>query len=89
LAIGEQGSAISNCWKFAPQVYPNSLHPIVKNWWNQICNLSIPNVKKTILLESSQYSKNRNPNKINLNIVAEETSPNDYLNTVLFGVQFV
>ncbi|HRN44220.1 MAG TPA: Gldg family protein, partial [Flavobacterium sp.] len=34
LATGEQGSATQFQefnWKFAPQVYPNSLHPIVKN----------------------------------------------------------
>ena len=34
LAIGEQGSATQFQqfnWKYAPQVYPNSLHPIVKN----------------------------------------------------------
>jgi hypothetical protein len=43
-------------------------------------------IKKTILLESSQYSKkNRTPTTIILNIVAaEKTSPNDYLNTERF-----
>jgi gliding-associated putative ABC transporter substrate-binding component GldG len=38
-------------------------------------------IKKTILLHSSQYSKKvGTPAEINLNSVAEETSPNDYLN---------
>lgn len=90
LATGEQGSATQFQefnWKFAPQVYPNSLHPIVKNlggikfdFANPIDTLKNGN-KKTILLESSQYSKKiGTPTAINLNIVAEETSPNDYPN---------
>ena len=90
LATGEQGSSTQFQefnWKFAPQVYPNSLHPIVKNlggikfdFANSIDTLK-NGIKKTILLESSQYSKKiGTPAEINLNIVAEETSPNDYLN---------
>ena len=90
LATGEQGSSTQFQefnWKFAPQVYPNSLHPIVKNlggikfdFANSIDTLK-NGIKKTILLESSQYSnKIGTPAEINLNIVAEETSPNDYLN---------
>ena len=90
LATGEQGSATQFQefnWKFAPQVYPNSLHPIVKNlggikfdFANPIDTLKNA-IKKTILLQSSQYSKKLGtPTEINLNIVAEETSPNDYLN---------
>ena len=90
LATGEQGSATQFQefnWKFAPQVYPNSLHPIVKNlggikfdFVNPIDTLK-NGIKKTILLQSSQYSKKiGTPTEINLNIVAEETSPNDYLN---------
>ena len=89
LATGEQGSATQFQefnWKFAPQVYPNSLHPIVKNlggikfdFANPIDTLKNA-IKKTILLQSSQYSKKLGtPTEINLNIVAEETSPNDYL----------
>ncbi|TDD75438.1 gliding motility-associated ABC transporter substrate-binding protein GldG [Flavobacterium caseinilyticum] len=90
LATGEQGSATQFQefnWKFAPQVYPNSLHPIVKNlggikfdFANSIDTLK-NGIKKTILLESSQYSKKiGTPAEINLNIVVEETSPTDYLN---------
>ncbi|MFH6972619.1 gliding motility-associated ABC transporter substrate-binding protein GldG [Flavobacterium petrolei] len=90
LATGEQGSATQFQefnWKFAPQVYPNSLHPIVKNlggikfdFANAIDTLK-NGIKKTILLESSQYSKKiGTPSEINLNIVAEESAPNDYLN---------
>lgn len=90
LATGEQGSATQFQefnWKFAPQVYPNSLHPIVKNLGGIKFDFANPidtlknGIKKTILLESSQYSKKiGTPAEINLNIVAEETSPNDYLN---------
>lgn len=90
LATGEQGSATQFQefnWKFAPQVYPNSLHPIVKNLGGIKFDFANPidtlknGIKKTILLQSSQYSKKiGTPAEINLNIVAEETSPNDYLN---------
>ncbi|CAM3975769.1 gliding motility-associated ABC transporter substrate-binding protein GldG [Flavobacterium sinopsychrotolerans] len=90
LATGEQGSATQFQefnWKFAPQVYPNSLHPIVKNLGGIKFDFANPidtlksGIKKTILLQSSQYSKKiGTPTEINLNIVAEETSPNDYLN---------
>ena len=90
LATGEQGSATQYQefnWKFAPQVYPNSAHPIVKNLGGIRFDFANPidtlknGIKKTILLQSSQYStKIGTPAEINLNSVAEETSPNDYLN---------
>ncbi|MFV8344197.1 gliding motility-associated ABC transporter substrate-binding protein GldG [Flavobacterium sp. XS2P39] len=90
LATGEQGSATQFQefnWKFAPQVYPNSLHPIVKNLGGIKFDFANPidtlknGIKKTILLQSSQYSKKiGTPTEVNLNTVAEETSPNDYLN---------
>jgi gliding-associated putative ABC transporter substrate-binding component GldG len=91
LATGEQGSATQYQefnWKFAPQVYPISKHPIVKNlggikfdFANGIDTLK-NGIKKTVLLQSSQYSKKiGSPVEINLNIVEEETSPNHYKNT--------
>ena len=91
LATGEQGSATQYQefnWKFAPQVYPISKHPIVKNlggikfdFTGGIDTLK-NGIKKTVLLQSSQYSKKIGaPVEINLNIVEEETSPNHYLNT--------
>ena len=91
LATGEQGTAAQYQefnWKFAPQVYPISQHPIVKNlggikfdFANGIDTLK-NGIKKTVLLQSSQYSKRiGSPVEINLNIVEEETSPNHYLNT--------
>jgi gliding-associated putative ABC transporter substrate-binding component GldG len=91
LASGEQGSATQYQefnWKFAPQVYPESNHPIVKNLGGIKFDFANPidtlknGIKKTILLKSSQYSKKiGTPTEINLNIVAEETSPNHYINT--------
>jgi gliding-associated putative ABC transporter substrate-binding component GldG len=90
LASGDQGSATQFQefnWKFAPQVYPNSPHPIVKNLGGIKFDFANPidtlknGIKKTILLQSSQYSKKiGTPVEINLNSVTEETSPNDYLN---------
>lgn len=91
LASGEQGSATQFQefnWKFAPQVYPISTHPIVKNlggikfdFVNSIDTLK-NGIKKTVLLQSSRYSKKiGTPVEINLNSVTEETSPNHYLNT--------
>lgn len=90
LASGDQGSATQFHefnWKFAPQVYPNSPHPIVKNlggvkfdFANSIDTLK-NGIKKTILLHSSQYSKKiGTPTEINLNSVTEQTLPNDYIN---------
>ena len=91
LATGEQGSATQYQefnWKFAPQVYPISTHPIVKNLGGIKFDFANPidtlrnGIKKTVLLQSSQYSKKIGaPVEINLNIVAEETSPNHYKNT--------
>ena len=89
LATGEQGSATQFQefnWKFAPQVYPQSKHPIVKNlggikfdFANAIDTLK-NGIKKTVLLQSSQYSKRiGTPTEINLNSVNEETTPADYL----------
>ena len=91
LATGEQGSATQYQefkWKFAPLTYPTNTHPIVKNlggikfdFANSIDTLK-NGIKKTVLLQSSQYSKRvGSPVEVNLNIVEEETSPNHYLNT--------
>jgi gliding-associated putative ABC transporter substrate-binding component GldG len=91
LASGEQGSATQFQefnWKFAPQVFPIGTHPIVKNlggikfdFANSIDTLK-NGIKKTVLLQSSPYSKRiGTPFEVNLNIVSEETSPNDYFNT--------
>lgn len=91
LASGEQGSATQYQdfnWKFAPLVYPESTHPIVKNLGGVKFDFANPidtlknGIKKTVLLKSSQYSKKiGTPSEVNLNIVAEETSPNHYIKT--------
>ncbi|GIQ60526.1 gliding motility-associated ABC transporter substrate-binding protein GldG [Flavobacterium collinsii] len=90
LATGEQGSATQYqdfVWKYAPQVYPTSQHPIVKNLGGIRFDFASPidtlknGIKKTVLLQSSQYSKAiGTPAPINLNIVTEKTSPQDYVN---------
>ena len=91
LATGEQGSATQYQdfnWKFAPLVYPESTHPIVKNLGGIKFDFANPidtlknGIKKTVLLKSSQYSKKiGTPVEVNLDIVAEETSPNHYIKT--------
>ena len=90
LASGAQGSATQLQefnWKFAPQVYPTSAHPIVKNLGGIKFDFANPidtlknGIQKTILLQSSPYSKKiGTPFEVNLNSVTEETSPNEYLN---------
>ena len=90
LATGEQGSATQYqdfIWKFAPQVYPTSQHPIVKNLGGIKFDFANPidtlknGIKKTALLQSSQYSKTvGTPTEISLNMVTEKTTPQEYLN---------
>jgi gliding-associated putative ABC transporter substrate-binding component GldG len=91
LATGEQGSTTQYQefnWKFAPLVYPKNQHPIVKNLGGIKFDFANPidtlknGIKKTVLLKTSQYSKKvGTPTEVNLDIVAEETSPNHYTNT--------
>ena len=90
LATGEQGSATQYqdfVWKFAPLVSPESKHPIVKNLGGIKFDFASPidtlknGIKKTVLLQSSPYSKKIGaPVEVNLGIVSEQTSPKDYLN---------
>ena len=91
LASGEPGSATrfqQFNWKYAPLVTPISTHPIVKNlggikfdFANSIDTLK-NSIKKTVLLQSSPYSKRvGTPTAINLSMVSETTSPADYPNT--------
>lgn len=90
LATGEQGSATQYqdfIWKFSPIVIPTTQHPIVKNLGGIKFDFANPidtlknGIKKTVLLKSSQYSKPiGTPSEINLNIVTEQTSPQDYAN---------
>ena len=90
LATGDTGSAAQYQefnWKFAPQVYPESQHPIVKNLGGIKFDFANPidtlknGIKKTILLHSSHYSRKiGTPSEVNLNMVTEQTTPADYLN---------
>ncbi|MBF4464948.1 gliding motility-associated ABC transporter substrate-binding protein GldG [Flavobacterium sp. LC2016-12] len=90
LATGEQGSATQYQefkWKYAPIVISSSKHPIVKNLGQIKFDFASPidtlknGIKKTVLLQSSQYSKKiGTPTEINLNIVTEQTTPQEYLN---------
>jgi gliding-associated putative ABC transporter substrate-binding component GldG len=84
LATGEQGSATRYqdfIWKFAPLVSPYNEHPIVKLDFASPIDTLKNGIKKTILLQSSPYSKKiGTPAEINLDIVAEETAPKEYVN---------
>jgi len=90
LATGEQGSATQYqdfIWKYAPLVTPEAKHPIVKNLGGIKFDFASPidtlknGIKKTVLLKSSPYSKKiGTPTEINLNIVTEKTTPQDYVN---------
>lgn len=90
LATGQEGSQTQYQefpWRFSPFVYPSSNHPIVKNMEGIKYEFANPieilknDIKKTVLLTSSQYSKPvGTPTPINLDLVTEETQPTDYPN---------
>lgn len=88
LATGNQGSETQYqeyFWKYAPFIYPESENPIVKNmsgikfdFANSIDTLK-NSIKKTVLLNSSQYSRTiGTPVTVSLGMVEEQTSPKDY-----------
>lgn len=88
IAIGSQGSQTQYqefIWKFSPTPYPLIDHPIVKNieavkfeFANAIDTLK-NNVKKTVLLQSSKYSKSvGSPLAVSLNMLGEQTDVNEY-----------
>lgn len=90
LATGNEGSE-SNIepynWKFAPFIYPASKHPIVKNMDGVKFDFTSPiellktNVKSTVLLESSKYSKAiGTPTMVSLGMVTEQPNENEYKN---------
>ena len=88
IATGNQGSETQfqeYTWKFAPFIYPTSTNPIVKNMEGIKFEFALPiellknNVKKTVLLSSSEYSKTiGTPTPISLDMVTEETTPEEY-----------
>jgi gliding-associated putative ABC transporter substrate-binding component GldG len=88
LATGQQGSASQYTqypWLYSPAVYSDSKHPIVSNldvlkfeFTNPIEVLK-NDIKKTVLLTSSKYSKVvGTPVEVNLNMVAEKPDMNEY-----------
>ena len=89
LASGNQGSETqmeNYNWMMAPYIYPSSKHPIVKNTDGVKFDFCSPiellksDVKKTILLESSKYSKAiGTPSVISLEMIGEETTEKDYI----------
>ena len=88
LASGNQGSETQMqeySWKFSPFVYPTSTNPIVKNMEGIKFEFASPieilknDIKKTVLLSSSEYSKTiGTPSPISLDMVTEETTPDEY-----------
>jgi len=87
LATGQEGSGSrlqEFNWKFAPNIFPESSHPIVKNMGGLKFDFVNPidtlknKITKTILLKSSQNSRRiGTPSIISLSSVAEEGIPND------------
>ncbi len=91
LATGEKGSATQYTqypWFYSPLVYPAGKNPIVSNvdalkfeFTNGIEVLK-NDIKKTVLLQSSPYSKLVGaPVDINLNMVTERPEQGDFKNT--------
>ena len=91
LATGEQGSATQYTqypWLYSPMVYPsqNAKHPIVSNLDGIKFEFASPiellknEIKKTTLLQTSQYSKAiGTPIEINLNMVSERPKQKDFI----------
>jgi gliding-associated putative ABC transporter substrate-binding component GldG len=89
LATGKQGSETQYeqyFWKFSPFVYPSTNHPLVKNMEGIKFEFPSPiellknDIIKTVLLSSSEYSRPiGTPSEISLDMVTEETKPEDYL----------
>lgn len=81
VATGQQGSAARYTqypWFYSPLVYPTSQHPIVSNMdgvkfeFASGIDVLNNNIKKTVLLQSSRYSKLvGTPVEVNLDMVTE------------------
>ena len=88
LATGERGNETqyeNYPWFFAPYVFPQSNHPIVNNIDGVKLDFTNPidvlknDIKKTVLLQSSIYSKKiGTPVEIDLKTVNEKPNPQDY-----------
>ena len=88
LATGEQGSATQYTqfpWFYSPLIYPSLNNPIVSNLDGIKFEFVSPiellknDIKKTVLLTSSQYSKLvGTPTDVNLNMVEERPEQNEF-----------
>ncbi|MFD2891174.1 gliding motility-associated ABC transporter substrate-binding protein GldG [Flavobacterium chuncheonense] len=88
LATGRQGSETQYeqyFWKYSPFIYAESNHPLVKNMEGIKFEFTSPiellknKIDKTVLLTSSEYSKTvGTPTTIALDMIAEETTPEEY-----------
>jgi gliding-associated putative ABC transporter substrate-binding component GldG len=91
LASGDQGSAtqyIQYPWFYSPMIYPMSKHPIVSNLdglkFEFASGIELLNndIKKTVLLHSSAYSKIvGTPSEVNLKMVQERPEQSEYKGT--------
>lgn len=88
LATGKQGSATQYTqfpWLYSPAIFPEIKNPIVSNldmikfeFANPI-ELLKNDIKKTVLLHSSKYSKPvGTPIEVSLNMVSEQPDPKEY-----------
>lgn len=88
LATGEQGSATQYKqypWFYSPMIYPSSNNPIVSNLDGIKFEFASPiellgnDIKKTVLLHSSQYSKLvGTPAEVSLSIVSSRPEPKEF-----------
>ena len=98
LATGEKGSATQYTqypWFYSPMIYPSlgTKHPIVSNLDGIKFQFTSPieplknDIKKTILLQSSKYSKIvGTPTEIDLKMVAERPEQKDFLSKGTYPV---
>ncbi|MGV9004017.1 gliding motility-associated ABC transporter substrate-binding protein GldG [Flavobacterium sp.] len=88
LATGEQGSATQYTqfpWFYSPMIYPSLNNPIVSNLDGIKFEFASPiellqnDIKKTVLLRSSKYSKLvGTPSEVNLNMVEERPDQKEF-----------
>lgn len=89
LATGQQGSATQYTqfpWMYSPAIYSESVHPIVSNLDALKFDFTNPievlknDIKKTVLLKSSKYSKPvGTPVEVNLNMVSEKPDLKEFV----------
>lgn len=91
LATGEQGSATQYTqfpWFYSPMIYPSAKNPIVSNLDGIKFEFASPiellqnDLKKSVLLTSSKYSKLvGTPTEVNLNMVEERPDQKEFTGT--------